>query len=248
MTLTALGKNIVLYGSLLVGGFVGGLGTVVTYDYLHPQSIPMPFPQPPPVVGLPTELQADVGDLVQLTATTLGLPVAEWESSLKLAVFGNTAVVSSKTPGTFYVSARVVSNGQIGRAVCHVTIGNSPTPPNPPNPPNPPVDNLTQTAQAAFTAETDTAKVANVKALSAVYRNAALSTINDPSIKTYGDLFAIMKTASASLLPVDGIPKVRAAIGAYENSQLGTDPTKPLDKVLAGTVFTKVSTVLDGLK
>ncbi len=133
-------------------------------------------------------------------------------------------------------------------ATCTVTVG-TPVPPVPPIPPAPPapVDQFTRDLATAYGNETAATRARDVAALASLYRSAATITVNDPTVKTYADLYADMKAASVTLLDPAAIPLVRKVIGGRLNAQF-SDPAKAIDRATTAAEFKATATALEALR
>lgn len=127
-----------------------------------------------------------------------------------------------------------------------VTIGSNPDPPTPPDPITP-VDDFTKAVQAAYNKDADADKATNVKKLAALYKVAGTTTINDQAIKTNGQLFDTMKTASRTMLPDTGIPLVRRVIGDRLNPIAGS-ASSPVDRTKLAAEFKAIAASLETIK
>lgn len=139
-------------------------------------------------------------------------------------------------PGTYTLVAQVPAGDDVLSADVVLTITGSITPPV--------IDTFLQDVQAAYTRETATDKKVNVGKLASLYRTAATQTVPDPTVKTYGDLFKDMKTASEALIPVTAIPDVRKVVGVRLNKTMN-NPATAIDRVLAASEFNAVATALE---
>lgn len=220
------------------------------------QTPPAPAPVVTPVLKLPSTFKAKPGVYFKICADT-NCKSVKWLVPDGLDAFpGNTDPLSQilvGQAGTYTLSAYGALGDQVTDIVsCTVTIATPapPTPPVPPNPP-PPTDPFSQAVQAAYTAETDAQKASEVAALASLYKTAATTTVNDTTLATLGDLFQVMQTASAGLLPATAIPGVRKVIGTEITAALGTTATTPLDAAMrakAGAEFSKIATALGAVK
>ena len=125
----------------------------------------------------------------------------------------------------------------------------SPVPDPKPKPPDPPVpvDEFAKAIQDAYTAELSPDKAKHVAALASLYRAAAVTTVIDPTVKTYGDLFADLKTASRTLLPESAIPGMRKVVGARLNLTM-SKAADPVNRDQTAAEFVKVAAALGGVK
>jgi len=125
-----------------------------------------------------------------------------------------------------------------------------PTPvPGPPAPVPVPVDALFPALQAAYLADGSPADCAGK--LAAIYATAARSAVDDPTLKTLGDLLGDLKHAAAALAPLPAGAKFREVLAGELDSKLGTNPAAPLDSAAranAKAQFARIATLLGGLK
>jgi len=117
-----------------------------------------------------------------------------------------------------------------------------------PLPPAPPTDPLTATLQAAYALETDADKAASLGQLVGLYQKSASGIVNDPGIKTYGDLYDALAIARKALMADTVLVKLRSAIGAQLVKDLPTYATTAIDRALAGKEFARVAAALGGVK
>ena len=134
-------------------------------------------------------------------------------------------------------------------------VDNGTAPQPPPVVPDPPLDEISQAFQTAFNLEADQVidkegktwtKADYVKKLAALYSGAAVVTLNDSSIKTYGDLFGDMEKAAT--FPASAMPNIRKAVGTYLDSKLKPTSLKVIDKTACKAEFLTVSDKLKNLK
>lgn len=144
------------------------------------------------------------------------------------------AVASSKT-------------GEQVRVDFVIVVGNPPPLPDPTPVPDP-TDPFTKSLLDAFGKESSPDKSKYVAALSSLYKMAATTTVNDPSVKTVGDLFNDLKVASPALLPPDAIPLIRKVVGDRLNKSIGQSPTSPIDRALVAKELAAVASALEGVK
>lgn len=148
--------------------------------------------------------------------------------------------------GTYKIKVRAISGKTVSTSTATFSIG-KPTPPPPPTP----EDEATifkKAIQAAYKADVGPDKAATVAKLSSLYKMAATTTVLDPTVKTYGDLFTDMTAAGKVLIPVSGqLPEVRKAIGAKLGKTL--EPASgPIDRVLAAKELKAVADALAAVK
>lgn len=144
----------------------------------------------------------------------------------------------------FPIGAKTAAD--IVRQPLDVNGGTGPQPPPPPPPP-PVVDAFQKAVQDAYTADLGPDKARHTAALARVYRAAATSTVVDPTVATYGALFADMKSASLLLLPETVIPGVRKVIGSRLNPTM-SQPASAIDRVKTAAEFLAIATALEGVK
>lgn len=241
---------------------------------LGPPTLAGPTPGPvtaPAVVyvrigGLPQEVVIDnpAGTPIAIVNTSRD-DVAAWE-----IVSRNPGklryVIAGVTPGRFYLV--IMANGAAGsppEEVGSITVnvagdGPTPPPPGPPTPPAPPDDpeatTLLAIVQGAVKQDNDAGKVELCQQLASLYRvagnvNDPTSVVNEPQLKTYGDLFAIMVGARAKLMPDTALIKTREAIAGWLRAKLPTQTTALLtdaERRKAGVEFTRIANALSKVK
>jgi len=143
------------------------------------------------------------------------------------------------------IPAGAADPGQVIRRPLDVDNGAQPLPVPPPPPPT---DPLAVALAAAYAQETETDKATQVQQLIGLYQKGSSSTVNDPAIKTYGDLFTVMATARKALMPDTVLVKVRRTIGDQLDKDLPGDATVPIDRAAAGKAFAHVAAALGGLR
>lgn len=116
-----------------------------------------------------------------------------------------------------------------------------------PGPQPQPVDAFTKSLQDAYNLETDKDRAKYLANFLALFQEAPVAADN-PAVKTYGDLFGVLKKASLSLLPAEALPKVRAIVTAELNAALGTNAALAIDRDLTKKEFTKIAKALGGIK
>lgn len=207
---------------------------------------------------VPVEVKGQPAAFVTVKAETSG-KVVRWmalDSGLNLFPVEllkdtKTAVVSSAKSGRYRLLAvTAIGDEPSEPQICTVIIGDAPKPPLPDNPDNPPgpESDLAKNIKAAWFAETSADKVKHSKALASLFRQAP--TVLD-QVQTAGQLYATLKASADALLPKDAIGKVRAAIADELKKVLPADPQIVLsdqNKQQARSVFTELSTVLEGLQ
>jgi len=142
-------------------------------------------------------------------------------------------------PGSYrYIAVGSSKEGDLVRVDFSVVIDGPPTPPDP----------FIAAVTDAYSKETGVDKAKQVATLASLYKTALTTTLNDPTVKTVGDLFQDLKVASGTLLPADAIPLVRKVIGDRLGKSLGTSATTPIDKKLITDEFQAIVSALGGLK
>jgi len=182
---------------------------------------------------LPKEVTGAPGSFISVPAKT-DCPQVRWYSpDHGLNVFpvhllrdSKTAVVTAQQPGRYRLLAVVAHESEPSTfAVCTVVVGDAPgpgpTPPGP-NPPTPPTDLLLAKLQKAYDGISDADKPKHAEALQGLYSECAKIAM-DAKIKTAGDLYKVMSSASARLLPRDALRPLREVV------QKELDQTFPTD-------------------
>ncbi len=202
---------------------------------------------------VPKELKVDAGQLVRIVAkgdkigTARNFPDdAAFFDELAPQMGVRRYVFQATKPGTYVIA--FWTTGEDYGTTCTITVG-TPVPPVPPTPPVPPapVDQFTRDLATAFGNETAVTRARDVAALASLYRSAATITVNDPTVKTYADLFGDMKAASVTLLDPAAIPAVRKVIGGRLNP-LMSDPAKLIDRAQTAAEFKAIATALETLR
>lgn len=206
------------------------------------------FARADPAVHLPAEVKAHAGRPVRLTAEADG-KLIRWASAsddADLIPFpdGRTAIFSAAQPGRYRVLAwTAVGDVPSEAAICTVVV-DGPTPPPPP-----PNDPLAEALASAFAADPSPQKSAQRVSLAALYRQAA-TTCRDPDVKTAGDLFRVLKAATAKVIPDDALTALRQRVGEELRKVLPTAPDAALDagaREVAGQLFARLAVILEGL-
>lgn len=155
--------------------------------------------------------------------------------------FNGPPNVYEVTASVFWIEGDIV---KIKKVTQSITLGKpGPTPP----PPTPAPSEFDQAVQTAFDKETSPDKAVHVAKLASLYRVAADSTVKDPLIKTYGQLFDTMKAASLKLLPETAIPHVRRVVGDRLNP-LAAAASTPVDRDKLAAEFKAVADALSKVK
>jgi len=202
----------------------------------------------------------DLGYFIIIKAETSGT-VVKWVSldhGLKLFPTDqlkdtHSAVVISLQEGAYRLLAYTSdAAGPSDPAIVKIVIGPPPGPPVPPGPgPGPapvPADELFNLLQAAYTADTDPAKAKYLAALAEIYSVVSTSTVQDPSLKTLGDLFTKILNARRGFVPDSAFVAERRVIDTYFSSHLSKDPLQPLDAATQATLTREFRKVSDYLK
>lgn len=240
-------------------GIIGGMalaGLIWATLHFGCPKCPEPEPTPGPVVPdltLEKEYKIPPGKISPIVAKTKGTACVRFkvlDSGLDLQRRDRTSAwaVAVKS-GRYRFTAWTAVDGEPTLPVDSVVIvGDDPGPGPGPDPiPPEPTDALHKAIVAAWKAEADAGKAHNAGLLGSLYRQAALNTVPDAKLTTLFGLFAVMKQASAGLVPVDALPKVRRVIGDELNKTLGTTD-KPLDaalRKLAGEQFERIAKGLE---
>jgi len=145
------------------------------------------------------------------------------------------------------IPAGASSSSQVIRRPLDVDNGALPLPPAPPVPP-PPADPFAVALAASYAQEPETDKAAQVQKLQGLYEKASSIIVNDPAIKTYGDLFDVLAAARKALMADTVLARVRRTIGDQLNKDLPGDATIAIDRAAAAKSFRHVASALGGLK
>jgi hypothetical protein len=202
-----------------------------------------------PAVRLPAEVKARPGRLVKLAAESDG-KLVRWASASEDADLipfpdGRQAIFSAAQPGRYRVLAwTAVGDVPSEAAVCTVVV-DGPTPPPPPSPNDP----LAEALRAAYAADPSPQKSAHRVSLAALYRQAA-TTCRDPDVKTAGNLFGVLKSATAKLVPDDALTALRQRVAEELRKVLPLAPDAALEPAARGSaaqLFAKLAAILEGL-
>lgn len=213
-------------------------------------------------ITLPKEVRAGQFPFVTITAQTEGKTVRWFFESKQLAFLPlqindpKSCVIMLATgipEGRYAVYAYTAISGEpTPVARTEIVVGDNPEPgPEPgPNPPTPgPQTPLEKNIYSAWKADGNHADKAAL--LAALYKEAATKTVPDASIKTVGDLFRVMKSASGKLISPTDLGSVRRTIADHLNSVLPTNPSVSLDagiRTTAATAFNEIATALEKCK
>lgn len=202
-----------------------------------------------PSISVPATVQGQIGDFVQVKATTTGKTV-QWVvcDTNGLTLFpphllknSHTAVVVGKVNGTYrLIAITCAGDAMSDPAVCNVVIGTSKS--------SPFSDPLFSVLQSLYTSDTSVNKQAAAKSLASLYRQAAAYT-DDSSIKTLGNFNTILKKTSSTLVPKGALTPLRARV-SRELTSLGTSPIADFDKDTrskAKTLFNRLALIMDSL-
>lgn len=205
-----------------------------------------------PIVRLKKTIQAEAGDLVEVTAES-GAELVTWDSSDGLKVTypksdpaQKTVFIHTKVQGTYALTASIPNGKETRVAICLVQIG--PRAPPPPPPP-PPVPTFQSKVQDAFTA--DGSPVDAAAKLAALYRAASVTTVKDAGITTAAGLLTEMQRACAALIgpPTGTLAKSRSVIADELDKTLKNAGTlNPSTRDTIAALFVKVAEALEGVK
>lgn len=180
----------------------------------------------------PSAIEAvDKGDRLEILKAPKGtyvvsvkLIIADWDAKKFITKFGQvTFVVGEPGPG--------------------------PTPPPPPPPPQPETE-LEKSVRLAWEGEPDKS-VYSKAILAQIHKQAAEKEVNDPALKTFGELYLRLSKAADSLLPKTALSKVRTAIADELKKVLPVEPSAPLHvdaRRIAASQFAAVAVALEKLK
>jgi hypothetical protein len=226
----------------------------------------------PPGLEVPKEVTGEPASFIKVIARTQGKNVRWFALDSGLNLFpveqlkdSRCAVVTAGVAGRYRLVAITAAGDELSEPATCVVVVTTPVPPGPvppgpvppgpvppgPTPPPNPSDPLAQTVQSAFQQETDPGKVQQIALLASLWKQAGSSLVQDPSVKTRGDLYAIIRKAGSTLLAESALPRVRRVIADELNKQLGTGASIPLDDALRSKCsqeFLRVAKILEGIK
>jgi len=206
-----------------------------------------------PAVQLPTTMQAKPGRLIQIAAKSEQKTI-KWflvgdDADLIVMESSKSAIFSATNPGSYKVIAWTAS-GDIPSdpAICVVQVGDSPAP-VPPTPPAP-VDPLQTTLQGIYGGLQDTKKNEYRRTLAAVYRQAA-TAINDPQLRTAGELYAVIRRSAVKALPDEALQPIRERLAEEIATVLPTDADAILTEDLrkkALNFYARAANILESIR
>ena len=217
-----------------------------------------------PKIELPKEISAEVSDPVAIKATTTG-KIIKWmvldvdkDGKSGIAIFPAelkdplTTVVICKKPGNWRVMAyTALGDEPSDPAICTIKVaGYVPPGPDPgpgPGPTPGPVDPLTTELQTIYNGLTETDKADSLLKLQSLYA-AVPASLNDPSIKTVGQMRAFLVKAFTSVLPVEKIKPIRDRLNTAMYPELPTTPGDPVNVAAVTAIFQKYHKILSGVK
>ncbi len=207
----------------------------------------------PPTLNIPPEITAQPGQWVVVAPETtakailyIGLdglaafPSSELKDPRKLVVN-----VPNQPGAKFRFVAVGTLNDEMAQTTFAVVVAGAPVPPPPPT------DPFQAALQAAFQTEAAAPKLTQVQTLARFYRTAAGTTVNNPALKTYQDLQAVMKLGVTQIgLPhgaLAGLISIIASdeLRAFPNPATVLDPTT---RAAAASEFIRIAAALEGLK
>lgn len=213
-----------------------------------------------PSITIPDRVRGEAGEFVRVAATTEGKNVRWIALTPGLAVFpadllrdSRTTVVVALRPGAYRLLAITAVADELSEpAVCVVEIAGAPTPPgpDPPRPPEPPADPLAQALVRLYAADGDAKKSDHARALAAFYRQAARSA-DARELRTAGELFQVLRKASAAMVPDDALPTLRRRIAEELRTILPTRADAALTdahRAAARDLFLRLGAILETLR
>lgn len=242
------------HGTLLIA--VAALG----YAIWRPAVAPTPMPPGPPPV--PSNIiKAPVGRLTTFNLPTKG-EAARWlippqqADSIDIGEYTDHVVLVPLKEGVYDLGAAVMVAGKIDVLWWRVESGLGPLPPPiPPGPlpPEPPVPSkLTKELQAAYVIDLDPYKTTNTPKLANILGGIVpLARSATPPIVTAKQFQTFVKSKTDAEIGERGIPKVRAAVGAYLVTVLPIASTATADEAYwakAASEYGYVSLALKGVK
>ena len=204
----------------------------------------------PPTIALPPEVTAQPGRLVKLTAVTEG-KLVRWQlagEDADLVPFpdGKTALFCSPKPGRFTVFAWTATGDVPSEAAKCVIVVGEPQPIPPPKP----IDTLAAEFRKLLASDSTIEKLVHLAQLAALYREAA-SFVDNPEVKTAGDLAARIRAAANTLLPAEALVGIRKRVAEEIAKELSSDGEAPLDAAMrrkAAALFHRIAASLEAAK
>jgi len=128
-----------------------------------------------------------------------------------------------------------------------------PPTPTPPTPVPAPTDPFATKLQAAYALEDPATRANNVQKLATLYSQAAITTVNDQTLKTAGEIHQALAGAEKAVIGdrMKVLTAIRRAIGTELSSKLPTSPSAQLDAATRsqiGAQFVRMANLLGGLK
>lgn len=214
----------------------------------------------PPSITIPDRVKGEPGAFVRVTATTDGKNVRWIALTPGLAVFpadllrdSRTTVVVALRPGAYRLLALTAVGDELSEpAECVVEIAGDPPPPGPepPTPPAPPADPLAEALARLYTADSAANKAEHARALAGFYRQAARS-VDARELRTAGELYQVLRRASAAVVPDDALPGLRRRIADELRAVLPTRGDAALTdahRAAARALFLRLAALLETLR
>lgn len=214
-----------------------------------------------PVVTLPQEITGQPGEFITIKPATTGKVVRFVALDTGLNLFPSdllsdkTATVASCVqPGRYRVLAyTALGDAASPPAITTVVIGGAPpAPPKPVDPVVPPApkDPMVEALQSIYGALAEDGKETKRAALAGVYRR-AIPLVDDPRLRTTGELYLLVRQMARQLLADGDLRAVRDRLNQELDGLLPTMAETPLTAELRARVreqFTRCAAALEGLK
>lgn len=211
-------------------------------------------------VKLPAEVKGQPAAFVTVAAEADG-PQVRWRAvdpglnlfPAHLLRDTRTAVVTAAAPGRYRLWAWTAKGDVPSEAAeCVVVVGDAPPPVPPgPAPPAPPDDPFFATLQAAYGSDAGADKAGHKDRLASLYRQAGAKTVYETNLTTVAQFLAVVRAASANLLPASALPATRRALSEEMRKVLPTAPDAPLDRAtrdLIARQFVRAADLLGAVK
>lgn len=200
-----------------------------------------------PVVKLPKEVKVAPGRLVKLKAETenkyvLWLMYSD-DADLIPSESTKSAIFSSPVPGVYKIIAITAEADIISEpAICNVIVGEGPTPPDPVLPTDP----FFKALKEAYDKEPSSDKAHKKDVLMNVYKTAVTSTINNPTIKTAGQLLTVLRDSANAGIGTD-LGFIREVIRKELDTKLPLNPNELITDVNKPVFISAFGKIVDYL-
>ena len=211
-----------------------------------------------PTVTLPLEINGQPGEFISIRPVTSGRLVRFVALDAGLNLFPSdlladktVTVASCVQPGRYRVLA-YTALGDVASppAITTVVIGGVPPRPVDPTVPPAPKDPMVDALQSIYGALSEDGKENKRAALAGIYRR-ALPVVDDPRLKTTGELYLLVRQMARQLLADGDLRAVRDRLNQELDGLLPTMADTALTPELRAqmrTQFTRCAAALEGLK